>query len=245
MEPALFELLFMNRSKFGDVVPKSFLRKPHLEINFPDVFLGYLKLHPELKLGPEDITSPEKCARIVKKIQRKLGVEWSYGGWLENRSVILRDSYLKTTQSWIHLGIDINLPVGTPIHAAMHGTVYIVDSDYPEEGGWGTFVILEHTLNSTIFYSISGHLSKKRAVTKGQKVSRGDVIGRVGNTKENGFWFPHVHFQFISEQEMRAREHPFTLDGYGKQKDLSYLRQHYPDPLVCLPMADLQKKKAT
>jgi hypothetical protein len=245
MEPTLLELLFMNRSKFGDVVPKSFLKKPHAEINFPDAFLTYLKSHPEEKLSPRDVTDPEKCAKLVKRIQKELGVEWSFGGWLENRSVILQDSYLKTTKSWIHLGIDINLPVGTPIRAALNGTVHMVDSDYPEEGGWGTFVILEHKLNGTIFYSISGHLNKKRLVVKGQRISRGDVIGRVGNTEENGFWFPHVHFQFISEQEMRRREHPFTLDGYGKQKNLSYLRKHYPDPLVVLPMADLPKKKAT
>jgi len=245
MPTTLLDLLFQNRSKFSNVVPKSFLQKPHREINFPDVFLGYLKSHPKLKLGPKDITNPEKCAQLVKKIQKELGVEWSYGGWLENRSVILQDSYLKTTQSWIHLGIDINLPIGTPVHAALGGTVYMADSDYPEEGGWGNFVIIEHQINEVKFYSIYGHLASTGLVSQDETVMAGEAIGKVGTTKENGFWFPHLHFQFISETEMRSKENPFTLDGYGKPQDLSYLRKHYPDPLVCLPMADAQKKKAT
>ena|GEM_PF-1210290 len=245
MNENLLNLLFRNRFQFSDIVPKSFLKKPHLEINFPDTFLNYLRSNPELKLGPKDLINPEKCAQLVKKAQKELGVEWIYGGWLENRSVILQDSYLKKTKSWIHLGIDINLPIRTPIHAAADAVVHMVDSDYPEEGGWGNFVILRHQIENTFFYSISGHLSNKAIVSERQVVLRGDVIGYVGNTRENGFWFPHVHFQFISQEAMETHGSPFTLDGYGKLEDISYLRQHYPDPLVCLPMANLTKKKTT
>ncbi len=236
MKLTLTEVLSLHRSKFGIIVPESILKKPHREINFPETFLGYLQSHPELKFGQKDIIDPEKCAQLLEKIQKDLGIYWSYGGWLENRSMLLGDSYLKATKSWIHLGIDINLPVNTPIRATLNGTVYMADSDYPEEGGWGNFVILQHNLNGTVFYSISGHLSNKKVVTKGQKILRGETIGYVGNTTENGFWFPHVHFQLISKEEMRRQENPFTLDGYGQEKDITYLRKNYPDPLVILPM---------
>ena len=236
MPTALFDLIFQNRSEFGEIIPKSFLRKPHREINFSEEFLRYLKFNPKEKLTLKDIVNPEKCAKLIKKIQKNLGVEWSYGGWMENRSAILQNSYLKTTQSWIHLGIDINLPIGAPICATTKGMVYMANSDYPEKGGWGNYVILEHQIDGIKFYSISGHLSNKLPLTKGQKIVKGEIIGHVGNTKENGSWFPHLHFQFISVREMRLKENPFTLDGYGKPENLEYLRENYPHPLVALPM---------
>jgi len=136
----------------------------------------------------------------------------------------------------VRLEIDINIPVGTPVLAATDGIVHLVNSDYPEEGGWGNFVILEHQISGIKFYSIYGHLSKNSLIDTDLTVSGGEVIGLVGNQEENGFWFPHTHFQFISETEMRKRENPFTLDGYGPGKKWEYLRMHYPDPLVCLPM---------
>ena len=74
------------------------------------------------------------------------------------------------------------------------------------------------------------------AILHYETIRSGEAVGRVGTTKENGFWFPHIHFQFISEKEMKRKEKPFTLDGYGSPKDLDYLRENYPNPLVVLPM---------
>lgn len=236
MTQILSVLLMRHGNRFGSVVPEAFLKKPHRKIDFTGTFLGYLKSHPELKLGTKDITDPDTCAELVQKIHKELGMEWTYGDWLANRSKILQESYLKMTKSWIHLGIDINLPVGTPVRAATDGVVHMADSDYPEEGGWGNFVLLEHELEETVFYSISGHLSEKHLAREGQKISRGEVIGQVGHTNENGFWFPHLHFQFISAPEMRLKENPFTLDGYGKAEDIPYLKKHYPNPLSVLRM---------
>ena len=236
-ELKLLDLLFQNRAQFHDVVPKSLLKKPHREVNLAEEFFQFLKRHPRLKISPKDAVDPKKSAQLVKRIHKELGLMWSYGGWLENREKLLAESYLKEKRLWIHLGIDINVPIGTPVLAALAGTVYKVDSDY-SEGGWGNFVILEHQLASTTFYSISGHLSEEVLVAKGQKVEKGAPLGTVGKTDENGFWFPHTHFQFISEIEMRRQEKPFKLDGYGSPKDLAYLRENYPDPLVCLPMAE-------
>ncbi len=238
MENRLLDALFRNRSEFGSIVPEEFLSKPHMEINFPEELIKYLKNHRGENLNTKDLINPDKCAKLVRKIQRKLGVAWSYGGWLEDRSVILRDSYLKKTKSWVHLGIDVNLPVGTPIRAATEGTVHMTGSDYPEEGGWGNFVILKHRIDDIFIFSICGHLGGKIRVCKRQYVLRGDIIGYVGNTRENGFWFPHVHFQFISQEKMESHQNPFTLDGYGRPEDLSELRRHYPNPLVCLPMGN-------
>ena len=236
MENALLKLLFQNRALFHEVAPNSFFKKPHAELNLSGELIDFIRKHPKLKLSAKDAIDPYKCTGLVEQIHREKNLAWSYGGYLENRSVALQHSYLKETKCWLHLGIDINLPIGTPIHAALNGIVYAADSDYPEEGGWGNYIILEHQLAGVKFYSIYGHLSKNCLADQDQTISSGEIIGLVGNQEENGFWFPHAHFQFISETEMKRAGNPFTLDGYGSEKDLFYIKENYPDPLIALPM---------
>ncbi|MBI3046189.1 MAG: peptidoglycan DD-metalloendopeptidase family protein [Candidatus Harrisonbacteria bacterium] len=234
----LLDLLFQNRSRFRDVIPKSLFKKPHREVNLPEEVLKFFKRHSRLKISPKEITNPDKCAQLVKQIHKELGLVWSCGGWLENREKLLAETYLKETKSWIHLGIDINVPVGTPVLATANGVVHLVDSDFPEKGGWGNFVIIEHQIAEVKFYSIYGHLASTALVNEDKTVLAGEAVGKVGTTKENGFWFPHTHFQLISETEMRRQEKPFTLDGYGSPKNLDYLRENYPNPLTVLPMGN-------
>lgn len=245
MKEALLDVLFRNRGQFGDVVPKSLLRKPHQELNLSEETIAYFRAHPELSFNPRDIINPHRCANLVKQILKVKRLVWCYGGWLEDRSALLQASYLKKERRFIHLGIDIVLPINTPVLTALNGKVHLSDTDYPEKGGWGNYIVLKHQLDGITFYSITGHLDNRSRLGEGRRVARGDIIGWVGNQVENGFWFPHTHFQFVSETEMEKTQKPFTLDGYGAKEILEYLRQHYPDPLVCLPMADLPKKKAT
>ena len=239
MPTTLLDLFFQNRTQFHDIIPKSLLKKPHQEVNLTEEFFKFQKRHPRLKLTAKDAADPRKHVNLVDRIHQELGVDWTYGGWLENREQLFAETYLKETGDWIHLGIDINVPVSTPVLAVLTGKVYKVGSDYPEKGGWGNFVIMEHKIKGVGFYSIYGHLaSDDLLINLGSKATDGQMIGKVGTYKENGFWRPHIHFQFISETEMRKRKNPFTLDGYGKPQNLPYLRQHYPDPLVCLPMGN-------
>ena len=243
MKTTLLDLLFQNRELFGNVIPKSLLRKTHREVNLAEEVVHFMKTHPKLKFTFKDLINPYKYPKLIDRVHKEMGVAWSYGGWLENRSVIFQYTYLKNTQSWIHLGIDINVPIGTPVLAALDGTIHSVNTDYPEEGGWGNYVILRHQIDGITFFSITGHLGKKGLVAENQKVPRGEILGYVGKIGENGFWRPHTHFQFISQTEMQLRENPWTLDGYGKAQDLSYLREHYPNPLVCLPMGEKSRRK--
>ena len=87
----------------------------------------------------------------------------------------------------IHNGIDIKVPVGTPVKAIADGTVVVVG---PSEG-YGYWVGINHGLvNGTKVSSEYGHLSKW-IVNNGQKVKQGQIIGYSGNT---GYSFgPHLH----------------------------------------------------
>jgi len=84
-----------------------------------------------------------------------------------------------------HTGIDIAVPYGTPIQAALDGDVLF-------DGwmrGYGRLVILDHGNGLSTTYS---HLSAA-LVHAGQRVKRGDVIARIGSTG----WStgPHLFFE--------------------------------------------------
>lgn len=88
----------------------------------------------------------------------------------------------------MHEGIDIAVPAGTPIRAADAGTVVLMQSE-AESGGYGNFTCLEHGGGLQTCYA---HQSAF-AVSSGQSVSQGQVIGYVGCT---GHCFgDHLHFE--------------------------------------------------
>ena len=83
-----------------------------------------------------------------------------------------------------HQGIDIGVSSGTPIVAAAQGTV--VTAAY--SSGEGNYIMIHHG-GST--YTIYMHCSRL-AVSRGAKVSQGQVIGYVGSTGISTG--PHLHF---------------------------------------------------
>jgi murein DD-endopeptidase MepM/ murein hydrolase activator NlpD len=85
----------------------------------------------------------------------------------------------------MHEGIDIGVGYGTPIHAAASGSVI----EAGLEGGYGNLTVIDHGGGIATAY---GHQSRF-AVSSGQHVSQGQVIGYVGCT---GRCFgPHLHFE--------------------------------------------------
>ncbi len=84
-----------------------------------------------------------------------------------------------------HEGIDIAAAKGTSIKAAADGTVTYSDTN----GNYGECVIINHGNGISTLY---GHASKL-LVKVGQKVKKGDLIAKVGNTgRSTG---PHLHFE--------------------------------------------------
>ncbi|MBO4320134.1 MAG: M23 family metallopeptidase [Treponema sp.] len=83
-----------------------------------------------------------------------------------------------------HTGIDMACPTGTPIKAAMTGTVAFTGYN----NTYGYYVIINHHDNYQTLYA---HMSKIIA-KKGDRVSQGDKIGLVGSTGYSTG--PHLHF---------------------------------------------------
>ncbi len=93
-----------------------------------------------------------------------------------------------TGQRRFHNGIDLAGPIGTPIGAAMPGTVAHIETQI---GNYGKFVILRHDGG---FQTLYAHLDDF-SVRKGQYVSQGQTVGIMGNTgRSTG---PHLHFSII------------------------------------------------
>ncbi|MFW5771322.1 MAG: M23 family metallopeptidase [Spirochaetota bacterium] len=89
-------------------------------------------------------------------------------------------------KSSFHKGIDIAAPRGTPVKATASG---VVGKSGYYNNGYGNLVVIQHADNLVSYY---GHLDKRYA-KKGDRVTRGDVIGTVGATgRATG---PHLHFE--------------------------------------------------
>lgn len=84
-----------------------------------------------------------------------------------------------------HPGLDIAVPIGTPVRAAGGGTVAAAgyDADY------GFFVLLRHPDGYETMY---GHTSRLLAA-EGDQVQAGQVIGLSGNSGRSTA--PHLHFE--------------------------------------------------
>jgi len=84
-----------------------------------------------------------------------------------------------------HEGIDIAVPEGTPVRAAKGGTVIMASYN----GGYGNYTCVDHGSGLSTCYA---HQSSF-AVSAGQRVSQGQVIGYSGNTGASTG--PHLHFE--------------------------------------------------
>jgi murein DD-endopeptidase MepM/ murein hydrolase activator NlpD len=110
----------------------------------------------------------------------------------------------------MHAGMDFRARSGTPIYAATDGRVDFAG----RHGGHGNYVRLRHAGNMGTGYA---HMSRI-AVSAGQRVRRGQVIGYVGSTGLSTG--PHLHYEmyrggqtidpssvrFVTRAELEGRE---------------------------------------
>jgi murein DD-endopeptidase MepM/ murein hydrolase activator NlpD len=86
-----------------------------------------------------------------------------------------------------HAGMDFSAKTGTDIYATGNGVVTFVGW----KQGYGKCIVINHDFG---FETLYGHMDDFKARV-GQKVTRGEIIGYVGNTgKSTG---PHLHYEVL------------------------------------------------
>jgi 4-aminobutyrate aminotransferase-like enzyme/Ser/Thr protein kinase RdoA (MazF antagonist) len=102
----------------------------------------------------------------------------------------------------VHLGMDIFLEPGAAVFAPLEGIVHSFQNNVARLD-YGPTIILEHRVAEGMltFYTLYGHLSgdSLEGLRKGARVAQGARIGKVGDTRVNGGWPPHLHFQIITD----------------------------------------------
>lgn len=185
--------------------------------------------------GVNPLLHPEETQAMIDWLHSSLSVEWSFGGYLEDRSHFLRGTYLDQTGGYTHLGIDINAPAGTVVAAPYDAIVEDLFDDGDEPHGWGPRLILR-PFDVELPQLILGHLTSLSSFKVGDKVRVGDELAFIAPAPRNGYWFPHLHIQQIARPAVSAhREDGYlSLDGYGHARDLPTLVKTYPDPMWLL-----------
>ena len=104
-----------------------------------------------------------------------------------------------------HSGIDIEAPSGTPVRATGDGEV----TGMTMGAGYGRQIVLDHGHDVLTLY---GHLSAV-AVIPGQHVTRGQIIGYVGQTgRATG---PHLHYE-VRVHHVPVNPHKYLRTTYAQ-----------------------------
>jgi murein DD-endopeptidase MepM/ murein hydrolase activator NlpD len=105
-----------------------------------------------------------------------------------------------------HKGIDMAAPTGTPVYAPADGVV----SKAEWFGAYGNFIAIGHGSELETRY---GHLSRM-AVSAGQRVRKGDLIGYVGSTgRSTG---PHLHYE-VRVAGVAVDPRPYMTESGGER----------------------------
>lgn len=108
-----------------------------------------------------------------------------------------------THQPDFHEGLDISAAIGAPITAPADGVVVFAD----REAGYGKVLKISHGYGFTTLYA---HLDRF-SVKPGQRLTRGQVIARVGLTGRTSG--PHLHYEVWKDGERQNPLH-YILDAY-------------------------------
>ena len=180
-------------------------------------------LRREPRAGGEEFANPNRGAQMISFGTNETGSGWhlvQYGnqvGWLSNNRVgisgpppqpptnstrfALPLRHGQVTDVWgsprdggrLHRGMDFQRwnHFTDPVLASASGRV--VEASIGWNGGQGNRVIIRHTINDRIYYTLYAHMSRI-TVSNNQLVTQGDSIGNKGTTglvNSNG----HVHFE--------------------------------------------------
>lgn len=187
-----------------------------------------------MELSKIDISDSKAFEIFIENRLQGYNAKVAYGGYNEVRNLYNQAPLFNDEQSEernIHIGMDLWIKAGTPVLAAIDGTVYGFDFN-TGKGNYGPTIILKHTIKNQIFYTLYGHLSVESIenIEIGTIFKKGQTLATLGDSSVNGGYSPHLHFQIIKNIEDNFSDYP----GVCSKKDLDYYLENCPDPNLLL-----------
>ncbi len=140
-------------------------------------------LHSTLTVKAEELQSLVGAAEEYQHQMDHTPSIWPTQGRITSPFGYRRNPFTRRIQ--FHYGIDIANSSGTPIVATAGGQV--VEASY--RSGWGRLIIIDHGYDYVTYYA---HL-RGYAVSAGDNVSKGEIIGYMGNSGSSTG--THLHYE--------------------------------------------------
>jgi murein DD-endopeptidase MepM/ murein hydrolase activator NlpD len=146
---------------------------------------GALSIGAEIIIPDGEVSAPAPAKSTGKTVTAsvKFGSAAQIGDYMAPLA-----RYVETQGIHGYNGVDLGAPVGTPIMASVGGDVIVAKAG-GYNGGYGSYVVIQHANGSQTLYA---HMSKVSTYA-GATVKQGQIIGSVGSTgRSTG---AHLHFE--------------------------------------------------
>ena len=220
-----------NAATFAPLTGRDLRKTPVLGL---DLSVG----SPLVSSDPAENAAAPLTGRIFASME-DAGVEIAAGGYDEPRVLYAADAYatgaITEERRTIHIGIDVTLAPGSPLYAPLDGVVHGF-MDAVERLDYGPVIVLRHDVSDDrgplTFYTLYGHLERESlaGLTAGQAVAAGEQFAAIGAPPVNGDWWPHVHFQIITDM----LDVPCNFNGVAPASERSTWLSLCPDPNLIL-----------
>jgi 4-aminobutyrate aminotransferase-like enzyme/Ser/Thr protein kinase RdoA (MazF antagonist) len=189
---------------------------------------------PLVSSNPAD-NAAEPFTRRVFERMREAGAAIAVGGYEEPRLIYSTDVYAtgKVTDErrTVHMAVDLTLPAGAPLFAPLDGVVHGFENA-TDRLDYGPVIVLRHDQGPAPFYTLYGHLSAESldGLYVGKPIAQGERFAALGAPPVNGDWWPHVHFQIITDM----LDIPCNYNGVALHSQRNVWRSLSPDPNLIL-----------
>ena len=186
------------------------------------------------ELSQIDLKNPNDFENFIENYLDKNKAKVAFGGYNEVRNLYKKTNLFNdelADERNIHIGMDLWIKAGTPVLAALDGTVYGFDYN-TGLGNYGPTIILKHNFENQTFYTLYGHLSVESIedIEIDTPFKKGQELATLGDSSVNGGYSPHLHFQIIKN----IGENFSDYHGVCNQKDLEYYLENCPNPNLLL-----------
>jgi hypothetical protein len=155
--------------------------------------------------GGEEWRSKDTAPAAAEILKRKHNFAWPQGWPIyeaeepEKNFKLVWPNMPRISQWYgpTHSGLDIPMPVGTPLYAMANGEIAWTDVDTAANGGYGEYIRVR--LYGLQFDQMIAHCSRRIHTVRFAKVKRGELLAYSGNTGNSTG--PHLHLEIRAKAE--------------------------------------------